>query len=38
MIVFVRSASIAPGKTTATLSFAHDIASYVKDAFSPDRR
>jgi hypothetical protein len=31
MITFVRTASIAPGKTNEALAFAHQIAKHVKD-------
>jgi hypothetical protein len=32
MIVFNRSASIAPGKMGSAIAFAHEIAAYMKDA------
>jgi hypothetical protein len=30
MIVFTRTASIAPGKTTAAIGYAHQLAAYIK--------
>jgi hypothetical protein len=33
MIAFNRVASIAPGKTGVTITFAHEIAAYMKDAY-----
>lgn len=33
MIAFNRVASVAPGKTGATITFAHEIAAYMKDAY-----
>ncbi len=32
MIAFVRTASIAPGKTGSAMAFAHDVAAYIKKA------
>jgi hypothetical protein len=34
MIAFHRTASIAPGKTASAISFARDIAAYMKEAYS----
>ncbi len=33
MIAFNRIASIAPGKTTNAIAFAHQIAAYMKEAY-----
>jgi len=33
MIVFFRSASIAPGKNAGALKFANEIAAYLKDKY-----
>ena len=36
MIVFVRTAGIAPGKTAAAIGFAHEIAAYFKSNFGTE--
>jgi len=36
MIVFTRTASIAPGKNIAAIGFAHQIAAYLKTSFGND--
>ena len=33
MIAFNRIASIAPGKTSSAIKFAHEIAAYMKEAY-----
>jgi hypothetical protein len=33
MIAFVRTASVAPGKTGAAIGFAHEIAGYMKSSY-----
>ncbi len=34
MIAFNRTAAIAAGKTASAIGFAHEIAAYMKDAYS----
>lgn len=36
MIAFVRTASIAPGKTAGAIAFAHEIAAYMKSSYGVD--
>jgi len=33
MIAFNRTAAIAPGKTSSSIGFAHEIAAYIKEAY-----
>jgi hypothetical protein len=33
MIAFNRMASIAPGKTTSAIAFAHEISAYMKEVY-----
>lgn len=36
MIAFNRIVSIAPGKTSGAIKFAHEIAAYMKEAYQVD--